>query len=213
MIKIGIYKITSPNSRVYIGQSNNIDRRFNQYKRLVSCNRQQMLYLSFLKYGVDDHIFEVLELCEEALLNEREQFYIDFYKTTNRKFGLNLRMAGSKGRHINETKNKISKANKRKKRTIEQRINISNAKKLNPTKFWLGEKRPIETINKIRESLKGVVNANKPIIQYDLNMNEIGRFEGATDASRKLKISRSAIKNNLLGLSKTSNNNIFKYAV
>ena len=52
---------------------------------------------------------------------------------------------------------------------------------------------------------------DKPIIQYDLQMQELNRFEGATDAARKLKLGRTAIKNNLIGLSKTCNKTIFKY--
>jgi hypothetical protein len=34
MKQIGIYKITSPTKRVYIGQSVNIERRFNTYEKL-----------------------------------------------------------------------------------------------------------------------------------------------------------------------------------
>lgn len=39
MYKIGIYKITSPSNKVYIGQSRNIDKRLLKYKRLI-CERQ-----------------------------------------------------------------------------------------------------------------------------------------------------------------------------
>ena len=35
---IGIYKITSPNNRVYIGQSINIEKRFIGYKRMYVKN-------------------------------------------------------------------------------------------------------------------------------------------------------------------------------
>ncbi len=31
---IGIYKITNPEGKIYIGQSIDIDRRFKEYKRL-----------------------------------------------------------------------------------------------------------------------------------------------------------------------------------
>lgn len=48
---IGIYKITSPKQRIYIGQSTNIKKRFNHYNRLL-CEKQRILYRSFLKYGV-----------------------------------------------------------------------------------------------------------------------------------------------------------------
>ena len=62
----GIYKITSPSGKVYIGQSIDIERRFRHYKRMV-CKDQVKVYNSFLKYGVDAHIFEILELCDKIL--------------------------------------------------------------------------------------------------------------------------------------------------
>lgn len=39
MVKIGIYKIKSPSNRIYIGQSWDIDKRLNYYKRLL-CKSQ-----------------------------------------------------------------------------------------------------------------------------------------------------------------------------
>jgi hypothetical protein len=60
---VGIYKITSPSGKIYIGQSVEIKRRFNSYKRMYVKNKGVVkLYRSFLKYGADNHIFEVV--CE-----------------------------------------------------------------------------------------------------------------------------------------------------
>ena len=64
----GIYKITSPTKRVYIGQSVDIKRRFNQYSNLY-CKDQSALYLSLIKHGIDNHLFEVIEECKIELLN------------------------------------------------------------------------------------------------------------------------------------------------
>ena len=49
---IGIYKITSPSNKIYIGQSINIERRFNSYKNLSHCKQQIKLYNSLQKYLV-----------------------------------------------------------------------------------------------------------------------------------------------------------------
>jgi len=57
---IGIYKITNPKGKIYIGQSINIKRRFNEYKRL-NCSQQPKIYNSLLKYGSDNHKFEIIE--------------------------------------------------------------------------------------------------------------------------------------------------------
>lgn len=56
---IGIYKITSPNNRIYIGQSRNIKRRLYRYSRL-ECKEQPILYRSLLKYGIENRRWYVL---------------------------------------------------------------------------------------------------------------------------------------------------------
>ena len=59
----GIYKITSPTGRVYIGESKDILKRWASYEKL-NCEVQPKLHRSLIKYGVDEHTFEILELCE-----------------------------------------------------------------------------------------------------------------------------------------------------
>lgn len=83
---IGIYKITSPSNKVYIGQSENIEERFNQYKKLSK--KQPRLFNSFKKYGYENHVFEIIEECSIELLNERERYYQDKYEVITQK-GLN----------------------------------------------------------------------------------------------------------------------------
>ena len=65
---IGIYKITSPSNKVYIGQSVNIKKRFDYYIKMYPRVRQQVrLYKSFLKYGVKHHKFETKSEAEKLL--------------------------------------------------------------------------------------------------------------------------------------------------
>ena len=75
---IGIYKITSPTKKIYIGQSINIEKRFKHYKSL-RCKSQTKLYNSFLKYGYNNHVFEIIEECEISELNTRERYYQEIY--------------------------------------------------------------------------------------------------------------------------------------
>lgn len=84
---IGIYKITSPNNRIYIGQSVNIERRFNEYKKMYKSNIQIKLYRSFFKYGVDNHLFEIIEECNIENLNEKERYWQEYYNSITK--GLN----------------------------------------------------------------------------------------------------------------------------
>ena len=74
----GIYKITSPTGKVYIGQSKNIHKRWNSYKNMSKGNiRQPKLINSFKKYGVEHHVFEILEICNFEDLNCRERYWQD----------------------------------------------------------------------------------------------------------------------------------------
>lgn len=75
---IGIYKITSPSKRIYIGQSRNILKRFRDYKYYKG-NGQSRLFMSFTKYGFNNHLFEILEECSLEDLNERERYWQEYY--------------------------------------------------------------------------------------------------------------------------------------
>lgn len=86
---IGIYKITSPTNKIYIGQSIDIKRRFATYRRLhKQVSSSPKLYRSLLKYGYINHIFEIIEECTIELLNERERYWQDYYNVIS-KNGLN----------------------------------------------------------------------------------------------------------------------------
>lgn len=74
----GIYKIRSPSNKVYIGQSVDIKRRFNGYLKCKK-NKQVKLFNSFNKYGVNNHIFEIIEECLFENLNDRERFWQEKY--------------------------------------------------------------------------------------------------------------------------------------
>lgn len=85
----GIYKITSPKGKIYIGQARNINYRWLDYGRLA-CKKQAKLYGSLKKYGVNNHTFEVLVECLESDLNCLERFWQDEFDVLDREKGLNL---------------------------------------------------------------------------------------------------------------------------
>ena len=108
---VGIYKITSPSGKIYIGQSVNIEKRFLSYSKLLRCKTQIKLFRSFLKYEVINHKFEIIEECDIELLNERERYYQDLYDVINK--GLNCvlqELNGKSGKLSEETKLKIGLA-------------------------------------------------------------------------------------------------------
>lgn len=172
----GIYKITSPTNRVYIGQSFDIEKRWGKYKN-INCKAQPKLYNSFKKHGVDKHKFEIVCQCSIEELNEMERFYQDAFCVLNEK-GLNCVLTTSSDRygvHSISTREKMSKAKKGKPLSEETRLKISHALKNMPS-----EKR--ESINKRKKKVSDITRKK-------MSESQIGRT--ATDDTRaKLRASR-----------------------
>lgn len=96
IIICGIYKITSPTGRVYIGQSKDIKNRWASYNRKNGAKRQKVLERSFIKHGAQNHTFEVVEECSEVDLNCRERYWQDFYDVLNGGLNCTLQECGEK---------------------------------------------------------------------------------------------------------------------
>jgi group I intron endonuclease len=74
----GVYKITSPSGKVYIGSSKDIYDRWKTYKK-VNCKKQTKLYNSLKKYGFENHKFEVLGIyLKEDLLNWEHLWCLEY---------------------------------------------------------------------------------------------------------------------------------------
>lgn len=105
---IGIYKITSPTGKIYIGQSINIEKRWIRYKNL-NCKEQPKIYNYLKKHSAENHVFEVVIECNDYELNDLEKYYVDIYGSFNSENGLNLKDGGGQnGRHSNESRKKMS---------------------------------------------------------------------------------------------------------
>lgn len=173
-----IYKIENlVNNKVYIGQTvHTINFRYKGHLRNAENKKCHPLYNSMNKYGIDNFELMKIEQCisiEE--LNNKEIFWIDYFKSQDREFGYNLDSGGKNGKHCKETvlkmkkntikqfengmpketKRKIGLSTKGKKHSKETKLKMSIAQK----KYYniLGNKRIIseETKKKISDSLKG----------------------------------------------------------
>ena len=159
----GIYKITNPKGSVYVGSAVSIRKRFSNYLRL-ECKGQVKLFRSFTKYGINNHLFEILEECYgedkfllEQQLNEREIHWgilLDATSVNN----LTLRLGRTKGVTSQETKDKISKANKGKvgkPMSDKHKSIISKANKGKPTWNTGLTKYTNESVKRTGDSRKG----------------------------------------------------------
>lgn len=99
---IGIYKITFPNNKIYIGLSNDIKRRMSEHntfsKAKTPCD------LAIKKYGkiTNIDILETYEAVDRKFLEEREKYWIKYYHSNNKKIGYNLTEGGDGSGQPNE---------------------------------------------------------------------------------------------------------------
>lgn len=86
----GIYKITNINDmKCYVGQSVDIANRFTQHCRCgcgIKTPKDNKLYAAMLKDGLGQFTFEIVEICPQEELNEKEKYYIDVYNSVNYGF-------------------------------------------------------------------------------------------------------------------------------
>lgn len=85
----GIYLVKNKiNNACYIGQAKDIYKRFNShhiydYKNSKNCCYNTKFYKALRKYGIENFEVQVLELCSENKLDEKEIEYIKLYDSYN----------------------------------------------------------------------------------------------------------------------------------
>ena len=146
----GIYKITSPTNKVYIGQSNNILVRKNKYKN-NNLYRQPKISASINKYGFDNHKFEIIhELpkdIDQSILDNYEILYIELYRDCSIEL-MNLKDGGHNSKLSKEIRKKIGDSNRGKKLSDETKSKIGDSNR--------GKKLSDETKSKMSMSMTGV---------------------------------------------------------
>ena len=150
----GIYKIRNLlNGKIYIGQSLDISSRLSRHKTASAKGYKHPLYDSIRCYGIENFEFIVLEWINNVtLLDGRELYWINHYKSNDPNYGYNLRMdcktnrgmkrsevsrqkmsdshKGKKGRpHTNETRRKLSEITKKLWEDVDYRHKITQSNK------------------------------------------------------------------------------------
>ena len=211
---IGIYKITCiNNNKVYIGSSNNIHLRWQSHKsRLKSGKHNKNLLNSYNKYGIDSLIFEVLEECDVLDLIKTEIYWADFHKNQ----GFILFNCGefidnaTRGVPLSEERRKkISLSlmgniphNKNKKAPDWVREKISQRQKeigRKPTQENIEKLRAIAKLPKSEQHKKNLSESKKKSVGVKIICVQTGEhFDCITDASRKLNVTYSAVKQSII---------------
>lgn len=89
-----VYKLTSPNGKVYIGQTNNFNQRMIEHK---NCKKKNKLYNCIRKYGWENFKKEIIGYSEtKEMVNELEESLIKLHNATGHK-GLNTRLTAEGG--------------------------------------------------------------------------------------------------------------------
>ena len=100
---IGIYRIKNlKNKKCYYGSSKNIEKRWRTHSNNLKNGKHHNIHLqrSWDKYGEDNFVFELVEKCNETILLELEQKYLDL----NPEFNIGIKSSG--GDNLTKNPNK-----------------------------------------------------------------------------------------------------------
>ena len=203
MNKYIVYKHTTPSGKVYIGiTGRTVERRW-QGGRNYKNNKYFTNAIN--KYGWDNIKHEILY--ENLIKEEAEQKEIEliaFYKSNNIKYGYNIENGGnSNGKLSEETKKKITIANKGKNTLIKGRHLTDEHKK----KISRKEKGRISPMKGKHWSIEQRSNVGTSIICIDTG--EI--FYSIREAERRTGLSHSNILRCLKGIYKQTGGLHFEY--
>jgi group I intron endonuclease len=152
---IGIYKFTNKiNNKSYIGQSVNIEKRYNGHLSNYRNNNikefNTKFYYSIRKYGWDNYTFEIIEVIKDiSLLNIREQYWINHYDSFHNGYNGNeggVFITGRNDSHpmsilnnseVEEIKFLLFNSNMTQKEiSLKYNINQSTISNINTGKHW-----------------------------------------------------------------------------
>lgn len=102
-----VYKIENKiNKKIYVGQTNNLDRRMQEHKHDERNNHP--IHNAIKKYGWEN--FEVSVLYYGVNYNEKEKEYIKLYKSNRKEYGYNITAGGQDSSGENNPQSKLSQS-------------------------------------------------------------------------------------------------------
>ena len=181
----GIYKITNPSGKVYIGQSRNIKKRVRYYiNKHSSTKRQIKIYASLKQYGWETHTFEIIEECSIEDLNCRERHWQDFYDVLNGGLNCVLVKCGDK---VQEYPKEFGEA-------ISKRVSGDKNPMYGKVGAMKGKNHTEETKKLIGDKQRRGLNHSSKIV---LHLTTGIFYDCLKDAAEALDITYDRAKNNM----------------
>jgi group I intron endonuclease len=188
MDNVFIYCIKDPrdNSVRYIGQTIRGKQRFSGHIFAAKTEKRMPIYnliRKLLKLNLQP-IFEIIEYCDRDILDDREIFWIEYYKSLDAKL-LNMTIGGKRVYQTQISKNKIRKSRLGKKASKETReklrkfqndryingsVDLTHITNLNKGKRFTEEER-------LKISVATKAALSDPIVRQKLSQNSKGRHQ------------------------------------
>lgn len=156
----GIYLITHRESgRKYVGQSVHVSRRVRQHA--AGWNSSRHLKAAIALYGAQAFSAQVLEMCEPAALNDREQHHVRAHACMH-PAGFNLTAGGEQPQEVSQdTRARLSQAQRDvpeelKARRVQVLRNMTTEKKAEAARARVGRRHSDGTKARMSASMTGV---------------------------------------------------------
>lgn len=205
-----IYKFTNVlNNKVYIGKtSTSLRKRVIGHlttSRKWTKARKGYFQHVLCKYGIENFSIDILDRCEtKELLNEREKYWINYYKSNDKQFGYNMTPGGDGNSDLEFCRKNIErliKANTGSRRNEDTKKLLSNIHK----ELWNNPEfrnKHIENAKKLSEL------TSKKVLQLDCNYNIIQTYNSIKEVQILLygkthgSLARNLINNSVRGFHK-----------
>lgn len=211
---IGIYKITNKvNGKMYIGGSTNLKHRKRDHFKPYRINKFKHLpiYEAMIEFGRENFKFEVIEECSAEDLEERENYYLEKYKSYENGYNVSSHAISMKDEEISNNYAEMTrKRNFKNWADEEYREQMSKAN----SEFQKERLKDPEYLAEKSAQLKQYTDSIKrPVGQYDKQGNLIAKFEGVREAERALDLPNDSVGKVCRGVKyrKTAGGYVWKY--
>lgn len=199
---VGIYTITSPSSKIYVGQSWNITTRWRAHRMKDQKYKNTPLQLSIKKYGLPAHKFQIAyELpkdVQQVVMDTYEQFFMDQYREAGVKL-LNIKEGGSNGKMAEISKQRLSIVKSNPSEETRKRMREGSKRRVRHPHSE-DTKRKMSVSGKLRVQVKKGVDCPNSKLSVD-QVLEIRSLKGVmlqTEIARRFSVSTQLISSIML---------------